>query len=163
MDAIPCDRPPLIADNMLGTLAKWLRVAGADCAYADGMVDDDLLEVASSGRLVLTRDRLLAQRCGPMGLYVGSDQLDEQLLQVVRAFPGLLEGEPLSRCLVCNVPVEDTGPDQVKDRVPEGVLERHERFWSCPDCDRVYWMGTHWEDMLARLDSIKERAEEGQG
>jgi uncharacterized protein with PIN domain len=163
LDAIPGDRPPLMADNMLGTLAKWLRVAGADCAYADGMEDDELLQVAASGRFVLTRDKLLAQRCGPMGLYVGSDQLDEQLLLVVRAFPGLLEGEPLSRCLVCNVPVEETGPDQVTDRVPEGVLERHDRFWSCPDCDRVYWMGTHWEDMLARLDRIKERTGEGQG
>ncbi len=151
-----------MADNMLGTLAKWLRVAGADCAYADGMVDGDLLKVASSGRLVLTRDRTLALRCGPMGLYVDSDRLDEQILQVVRAFPSLLEGEPLSRCLVCNVPVEETGHDQVTGRVPEGVRERHERFWSCPDCDRVYWMGTHWEDMLARLDRIKERAEEDQ-
>ena len=163
MDAIPGDRPPMMADNMLGTLAKWLRVAGADCAYADGMEDDDLLRVASSGRVVLTRDRTLFQRCGPWGLYVGSDQLDEQLTQVIQAFPGLLEGEPLSRCLVCNVPVGESGRDQVMGRVPEGVLERHERFWSCPDCDRVYWMGTHWEDMLVRLASIKERAEEGQG
>lgn len=152
-----------MADNMLGTLAKWLRVAGADCSYADGMVDDDLLQVASSGRFVLTRDRLLAHRCGPMGLYVESDQLDEQLLQVVRAFPALLDGEPLSRCLVCNVPVEETGSDLVTDRVPEGVLERHDRFWSCPDCDRVYWMGTHWKDMLARLDLLRERTVEDQG
>jgi uncharacterized protein with PIN domain len=146
-----------MADNMLGTLAKWLRVAGADCEYAGGMGDDGLLEVASSGRVVLTRDKLLAQRCGSRGLYVGSDELEEQLLQVLASFPPLMEHRPLSRCLVCNVPVEPVAPSTVADRVPEGVLDRHEEFWWCPRCDRVFWMGSHVEDMLARLDLIRSR------
>ena len=157
MDPLPGDGPPLMADNMLGTLAKWLRVAGADCEYAEGMEDDGLVEVASAGRLVLTRDRLLAQRCGSRGLYVVSDDLEEQLLQVLASYPGLMEGRPLSRCLVCNVPVDAIGRDQVEDRVPEGVWDRHDEYWSCPRCDRVYWMGTHVEDMLARLDLIRSR------
>ncbi len=159
MDPLPGDGPPLMADNMLGTLAKWLRVAGADCDYAEGMEDDGLLEVASVGRIVLTRDRLLAQRCGPRGLYVGSDDLEEQLLQVLRAFPGLMEGRPLSRCLVCNVPVDPAAREVVADRVPDGVLELHDEFWACPRCDRVYWMGTHVEDMLSRLDLIRSRVD----
>ena len=90
-----------MADNMLGTLAKWLRVGGADCDYAEGMDDDALVEVAASGRTVLTRDRLLAQRCGGNGLYIVSDQLEEQLLQVLRRMPDLMDLEPISRCLVC--------------------------------------------------------------
>jgi uncharacterized protein with PIN domain len=146
-----------MADNMLGTLAKWLRVAGADCQYAEGMEDDGLVQVASSGRLVLTRDKLLAQRCGRWGLYVASDDLEEQLLQVLGNLPDLMEGRPLSRCLVCNVPVDPLDRERVVDRVPEGVLERHDEFWECPRCHRVYWMGTHVENMLARLDLIRSR------
>jgi len=160
LDPLQVGPPRLMADNMLGTLAKWLRVAGTDCDYADGMEDDDLLRVADSGRLVLTRDKLLAQGCGGMGLLVASDDLEEQLLQVLRAIPALSEGEPMSRCLVCNVPVEPASRGDLKASVPRGVLERHDEFWSCPRCGRAYWEGTHVEDMLDRLASIRERARE---
>jgi uncharacterized protein with PIN domain len=149
-----------MADNMLGTLAKWLRVAGVDCDYADGMEDDDLVEVALSGRLVLTRDRLLARRCGDHGLLVTSVELEAQLLEVLRVMPALLDGTPLSRCLVCNVPVEQASPGDVEGTVPQGVLERHQEFWVCPRCGRAYWVGTHVEDMLDRLAKLSERAKE---
>jgi uncharacterized protein with PIN domain len=147
-----------MADNMLGTLAKWLRVAGADCEYADGMGDEGLVGVAASGRTVLTRDKELAQRCGEAGLYVRSDVLEEQLLQVLRAMPGLMDSTALSRCLVCNVQVELAKADDVARDVPEGVLERHEDFRRCPRCGRVFWEGSHVEDMLARLTTIKAKA-----
>ncbi len=160
MGPVPGGRPMLMADNMLGTLAKWLRVAGVDCEYADGMDDEELLEVASGGRTVLTRDRLLAQRCGDMGLYIPSDDLEEQLVQVMKAFPDATEGGPLSRCLVCNVPVETASPGDVDGSVPEGVMERHQEFWMCPRCGRAYWAGSHVDDMLNRLSAIKERARE---
>jgi len=122
LDPLQLGPPQLMADNMLGTLAKWLRVAGTDCEYADGMEDDDLVQVGLSGRLVLTRDKLLAQRCGEGGLYVASDVLEEQLLQVLRTMPSLLEGEPLSRCLACNVPVAVASPSGLRSSVPAGVL-----------------------------------------
>ncbi len=146
---------------MLGTLAKWLRVAGADCAYAHGMEDDELVEVAASGRRVLTRDRTLARRCGKGGLYVASDELEEQIRQVFQAMPSLMDGVPLSRCLVCNVPVERVGIEDVRASVPEGVVQRHDEFWSCGRCGRVYWKGTHVEDMLSRLDLLRARVRTG--
>jgi hypothetical protein len=148
-----------MCDDMLGTLAKWLRVAGVDCDYAGGMTDDGLVQVARGGRTVLTRDRVLAARCTDRGLYVESDDLERQLLQVMAAMPGQVEGAvPLSRCLVCNVPVVDAPPDEVGGRVPPGVLERTREFWRCPRCDRVYWVGTHVEDMERRLRGLVERA-----
>ncbi len=146
----------MIADNMLGTLAKWLRVAGADCEYAGGMDDDELLESALEGRFLLTRDKELAQRSGEQGMYVASDVLEEQLVQVLRAFPALLDGEPLTRCLICNVEVQPVAPEEVAGVVPEGVLERHEELWLCPRCERVYWMGTHVKDMVERLRDLRE-------
>jgi len=150
-----------MADAMLGTLAKWLRVAGVDCGYAAGMGDDELVGVARAGRLVLTRDKDLARRCGANGLHVPSDALEEQLLQVLSAVPGALQGEPLSRCLVCNVPIEDAEVDDVRDRVPPGVLARTSEFWRCPRCGRVYWAGTHVEGMERRLASIMDRVRAG--
>jgi uncharacterized protein with PIN domain len=152
-----------MADNMLGTLAKWLRVAGVDCDYAAGLDDDELVGVARGGRVVLTRDKELARRCGERGVYLASDVLEEQLLQVLRLVPGLLGAEPLSRCLVCNVPLVDATLEEVRDRVAAGVLERNSRFWRCPRCERVYWSGTHVERMEERLRSIIERVHEETG
>jgi uncharacterized protein with PIN domain len=79
----------------------------------------------------------------------------------MRAFPQLLDGEPLSRCLVCNVPVETATSTEVEGSVPAPVLERHDEFLRCPSCGRAYWTGSHVEDMLARLEAIRERAREG--
>jgi uncharacterized protein with PIN domain len=157
MAEVPGAGPPLMADNMLGTLAKWLRVAGSDCAYADGMEDDELVEVAASGRTVLTRDKVLAGRCGDAGLYVTSDVLEQQLHQVLRTLPDLMGLRPLSRCLVCNVPVEDATAGDVAGDVPEEVLGRHEDFRRCPRCGRVYWEGSHVDDMLSRLRVLMDR------
>lgn len=150
-----------MADNMLGTLAKWLRVAGVDCGYAAGMGDAGLVAVARGGRLVLTRDKVLARRCAPNALHVPSDVLEEQILQVLSEVPGLLGGEPLSRCLVCNVPIEDATVDEARDRVPPGVLARTSEFWRCPRCGRVYWAGTHTEGMERRLGRIMDRVRAG--
>jgi len=153
-----------MCDDMLGTLAKWLRVAGVDCDYASGMTDEALLDIARGGRTVLTRDRELAARCGDRGLYVESDDLERQMLQVMAAMPGLVEGsEPMSRCLVCNVEVVDAAPGEVKGRVPPGVLERTSEFWLCPRCGRVYWSGTHVADMERRLRRLVERARASRG
>ena len=155
----------MMADNMLGTLAKWLRVAGADCEYAEGMDDDQLLEVTESGRVLLTRDKVLAQRCGDRGMYIASDDLEEQLVQVLTAFPDLLDVEPLSRCLVCNIEVQPVTPGEVVGSVPDSVLERHDELWMCPRCGRVYWTGTHVRNMTERLRALRERVigEGGQG
>jgi uncharacterized protein with PIN domain len=51
----------------------------------------------------------------------------------------------LSRCIECNgVLVEAPGAS-----VPESAQGK--RTWRCPDCGRVYWWGTHVEDMIDRL------------
>jgi uncharacterized protein with PIN domain len=152
-----------MADNMLGTLAKWLRVAGVDCDYASGMDDASLVDVSARGRIVLTRDRDLARRCGDAGVYVASDVLEQQLLQVLRVLPDVLAAEPLSRCIVCNVPIVDASPEDVRSRVPPGVRDRTSTFWSCPRCGRVYWEGSHVGDMEARLSAILRLARAVEG
>lgn len=156
MDKVRGPAPRLMADNMLGTLAKWLRVVGVDCDYAAGLDDDALADVATGGRIVITRDKDLARRCGDAAIYVKSDVLERQLLQVLGELPELLGSEPLSRCLVCNVPVVDASPEEVSSRVPPGVRERTTVFWTCPRCSRIYWEGSHVGDMESRLSSILE-------
>ena len=55
----------LLADAMLGRLAKWLRILGYDTAYLADTDDFAVMRLArAEDRLVLTRDHALAGRRG---------------------------------------------------------------------------------------------------
>ena len=137
---------------MLGTLAKWLRFLGYDTAYPGPLDDTALLEQAKKeGRVLLTRDRQLAGRTSG-GLGIRSDQLEEQLEEVRRAF-GITAQDALSRCSVCNAQITRLPPEEAKGKVPDAVLARHTEFWRCPDCGRVYWKGSHFEALQRQIAS----------
>ena len=52
-----------IADVMLGTLARWLRILGYDTSYENFIDDNELVQICHlEGRIALTRDRRLARR-----------------------------------------------------------------------------------------------------
>src|SRR5262245_30864134 len=132
MDPVP---PRFMADCMLGRLARWLRILGLDTAYDRNIRDDALIaRCRREGRVLLTRDRALSARRavrkgGVPVVLVESDDPDLQLAQVLREAriapdPGLL----LSRCLECNVSLEDAPRDQVVGRVPLYVWETQSRF-----------------------------------
>ncbi|MGV7244702.1 Mut7-C RNAse domain-containing protein, partial [Caballeronia sp. M23-90] len=46
--------------------------------------------------------------------------------------------------------------DEVGDRVPDGVLVRHTRFVTCDVCRRVFWEGSHWKRMRARIEDLMD-------
>ncbi len=140
-----------VVDGMLGSLARWLRLLGYDTDYVNQRDDAELARVArAENRVLLTRDRELAGRRGVRALLIASQSLDDQLAQVTAAFP-LPEGPHPPRCSVCNAALIEVAPKQVAHRVPRYVLRRHRHFMCCPGCDRVYWRGSHWRNMQARL------------
>lgn len=145
----------LLCDHMLGTLAKWLRLMGYDTLYPEPMDDAEMIALAESeDRTILTRDKELAGRSGSPSLYVASDVLDEQLRQVMDDL-GITIEDPMSRCSVCNVAVEEVPKSSVEGTVPEGVYSRQERFWRCPQCARHFWRGTHYENIMSTLRTLQ--------
>jgi len=140
-----------LCDTMLGTLAKWLRFLGYDTAYPTDGEDTRLLQIAAvEDRVLLTRDRELAAR----GAFrIESDDLDEQLAAVIRAFH-LGGADALSRCSVCNGNLEAVPPETVRDRIPEGVLSLQTEFWRCASCAKVYWKGSHYRQMVERIAGL---------
>jgi len=143
----------LICDHMLGSLARWLRFMGHDTAYPKAMDDRDLIRKArEEDRVLLTRDKELAARFAG-AIVVRSDVLEAQIREVASALP-LRVLDPLSRCSVCNTPIEPASLEAVRDLVPEGVLARERAFWRCPTCGKVYWQGSHWDKMIERLNSL---------
>ena len=143
----------LICDHMLGSLARWLRFMGHDTAYPKAMDDRDLIRKArEEDRVLITRDKELAARFAG-AIVVRSDVLEAQIREVASALP-LRVFDPLSRCSVCNTPIEPASLEAVRDLVPEGVLARERAFWRCPTCGKVYWQGSHWDKMIERLNSL---------
>ena len=142
----------IIADAMLGTLAKWLRVLGFDTVFAKDLEDEKIIELAEKeGRVLITRDKDLARKA-KNSMFLDSDILNVQLKQVLEKYPA--DGSQLlTRCLLCNsilIPVEKA---EVKN-VPEGVLERENKFWKCRKCDKYYWPATHYENMIERAGEL---------
>lgn len=149
------DAVAFLCDHMLGTLAKWLRILGFDATYPQDLSDDGLLDLAKSeDRILLTRDKDLVGRRNVRSIYVSSDNLDEQVGQVLRDLNLEIES-PLSRCPVCNEEVVAVPREEVSGKVPEGVYERQEEFWSCPACGRYFWQGTHWDRMREKIERYR--------
>ncbi|MFO1464263.1 MAG: Mut7-C RNAse domain-containing protein [bacterium] len=135
-----------IADEMLGKLARWLRMAGLDVAYQRSIGDEQLLHRAGEEeRILLTRDTRLIRRCPePRYFFITQDHLPEQLRELFRHFPEL-KGQlsPLSRCVECNQPLVPIPRDQVRGKVWPYVYETQENFTTCPECHRIFWEATH--------------------
>ena len=143
----------LLCDHMLGSLARWLRFMGYDTAYPEPGPDRALVErVRLENRILLTRDKELAGRVAG-AIQIHSDNLEEQIREVATALPLRLV-DPLSRCSLCNELLVPAPLEEVNDLVPEGVRSRHQLFWRCPSCRRVYWQGTHWDKMVERLNHL---------
>jgi len=148
------NEPRFLVDNMLGTLAKWLRILGYDTKYDTRLDDNQLVRLArAEGRVLLTRDTGLVQRKGLRCVFIQSEILEEQLAQVVSELQ-LRVNNPFCRCPVCNAALESVPKYEAWGRVPPYVFQKHEEFSLCPECNRFYWRGTHWERMLERVNRI---------
>ena len=140
-----------VCDRMLGTLARWLRLAGFDTLYPEEMPYQALQALTErEGRVLLTRNRRLASLVSD-AFYVEALAWTDQLDAVVTRF-ALQVTTSLTRCSMCNQEVVQVSTAAAEGQVPERVLELHETFWHCPGCKRYYWKGTHWEGIVERLE-----------
>jgi uncharacterized protein with PIN domain len=141
-----------IADVMVGKLARWLRVLGCDVAYSNTFADEEIIAIAEcENRVILTRDkRLAARRTHARCILIEDGDYKEQLRQVLAAF-NLTIFRTFSRCLECNTSLEHVDKESVFSEIPPFVYLTHDRFARCPNCKRVYWHGTHADEMRKRI------------
>jgi hypothetical protein len=144
-----------IADNMLGKLAKWLRFMGYDTLYPKTLNDNELAQLSKQQiRILLTRDKELAKKKGVQIIYIKSENLDDQLRQIIIELNLKLDSNTFCRCPECNSLLNKIDKAQLNGNVPDGVLQRHKLFWVCKNCTRYYWQGTHYKKIKSKLEEM---------
>lgn len=141
-----------VADTMLGRLARWLRLLGFDVLYPETENDKELLKFADE-RIILTRDKELGKKENVF--LIKSVRIDEQMKQVMNELKLEIKA-PLSRCSVCNQVLVEADKKSVENLVPERIYTNHNTFWRCPDCDRIYWKGSHYDKIMKNVNSLSK-------
>ena len=149
-----------IVDSNAGKLARWLRMMGYDTLFFNNIDDGHLVDIAiREGRAVVTRDTQVAKRRaaanGALRVILSrEDDPKKQLLQVMKELKLDCRETQFTRCLECNQRLVPMGKDDVKGLVPPHVFQTQTQYMQCPSCSRVYWQGTHWQQMKKALDEI---------
>ena len=153
--------PRFVCDAMLGGLARWLRAAGHDVSWHEGIPDPELVRLAhAEGRTVLSsdgdvfafalvRDGVVPALFVPHGL-----NIQEQLAHVLEKM-GLGLKDP--RCMACGGDLAELPREEAAGRIPPRSLAHHDRFWECRQCRKAFWHGTHWQRIVERLRQAADR------
>ena len=149
---IPC----FVAEKTLGKLAKWLRLLGFDTVYKSAQTGERLINTLEKDRILLTRTRKMRKQLANRKLiFIESDHLEQQLNQVFNEL-GLSAKQirPFTRCLQCNVLIVSVAKTDLWGRVPDFIYETHEQFNRCPQCERIYWPGSHTHRSLEKISQL---------
>ena len=158
-DSAAADAPPAFwCDAMLGGLARWLRAAGYDAAWVEGIDDADLVRRAlADGRILLTADTQLARhgaiRSGRVrAVLIPAGQTKFEQLRYVA---GVLSLERrAARCMACGGCLRPIPREAARPEVPPRTYQWCREFLRCDRCAKVFWRGTHWHRIETRLSSL---------
>jgi len=149
-----------LVDAMLGNIAKKLRLLGYDSEYFSDIDDSKLIEKAKNeNRTIISRDHDLIDRAKKneiSSVYITKENEIEQFLEILETTH--LQFDEISgdsaRCTKCNSPTSQINKLEIKNKIPEGVLEYHDKFWKCDRCDQIYWEGTHIKNLQEFVHKI---------
>jgi uncharacterized protein len=159
-DRLQVDRfERFVADGHLGKLAANLRLLGFDVAYDQNAQDRQLLEMmARDDRALLTRDRrLLMHGIVRTGYFPRSQNGIEQTIEVARRFDLSALVAPFTRCLRCNALLEQVDKTEVIEKLEPLTRIYYEAFRRCPGCGQIFWRGSHFDKLTARVEEIRAK------
>ena len=149
--------PKFIVTFEAGRLCRWMRVLGYDAVYFNkGKKRDLIIQSMRENRVILTREAGISRYSGTRMIRIKDDLVENQVRQVLKEMRLKAEGDKIfTRCVICNTPIKSVGKEEVGDRLPPYVYKTQNNFLKCPNCNKVYWKGTHYN--LARK-FLNERA-----
>ncbi|OBH04933.1 hypothetical protein A5696_03250 [Mycobacterium sp. E2699] len=156
---VPLRDPRFVVDVNLGRLAWLLRLFGFDVWWSSGADDTTLAEVSrGEQRILLTRDRgLLKRRAIIHGLFIHSQDPEEQAVEVIRRLDLEQRLAPFTRCLRCNAPLAAVPKAEVIDQLEPLTRQIYDEFSRCTGCGRIYWAGSHHARLVALVDRLRRQ------
>ncbi|MCB9027502.1 MAG: Mut7-C RNAse domain-containing protein [Bacteroidales bacterium] len=145
-----------ILDVHLGRLAKYLRLCGFDTLFSTLYEDREIIETSMmEERIILTRDKLLLKdKRVKRGYLIRSQYYREQLKEVFERFNLKEHVRLFTRCITCNTLLETVSKEEISDRLLADTSRYYMEFKRCPTCDRIYWAGSHYDNMKKSLKSL---------
>lgn len=140
-----------ICDSMFGKLAKWLRMAGYFADYIKSTEREKILKnlLIKQGCILITKDKKILNYNFPVFL------LDEiyvkKQFKIIKEKFNLKFDNAFTICMECNFPLEKTIKEENKEKIPEFVYKNFNEFFICKKCGRIYWKGSHYQEMLKKL------------
>jgi uncharacterized protein with PIN domain len=152
----PLRAPKFICDVHLGKLARLLRLIGFDTLYRNDYSDEQIVAIAvSQKRCILTRDRgILKRKAVTHGYCLRSTEPQQQAGEVCERFDLQSSKKPFSRCIECNGTVSRAPRESVLAVLPEKTRECFHDFYKCASCGKVYWQGSHFENLKKTVDEL---------
>lgn len=148
------DPPRFLCDEMLGHLCRYLRAAGYDTLLAsNGARDAELLQLCRNERRhFLTQDTLVQEHKAArnIALILPHAPLDRLAALVGTHYRLDWTAHAFTRCLLDNTPLI-AADAAATARAPLDARRPHQPLLHCPQCGRVYWRGSHYKRMQARL------------
>lgn len=143
-----------VCDVMLGKLAKYLRILGFDAVYVRSLKTLDGFTAGEEPTWFITRRSSAVPY--EQTIRIRATNVKEQLKELGPLIrPHIDPDKVLQRCIGCNTPLIDADKKSIEHLVPEFIFHAYNAFKRCPSCGRVYWEGTHADNMA---DLIKEVA-----
>lgn len=145
-----------VVDGHLGKLARDLRLLGFDTAYRNDADDASLLHTAlEEDRALLTLDRRLLMHAAVRDGYCPHSHFaEDQLAEVMCRFQLGASTRPYTRCLRCNGALEPVAKEAVIHRLEPLTKIYYEEFRRCAACGHVYWAGSHFGKLEARIQAV---------
>ena len=153
---LPTGNSRFIADINIHDIVKTMRALGLDVFEDPIFSPEEIVDISiNEKRIVLSTSRKLLKRKRVVhGIFIRHGDREAQVQKIVDSLS--LKGlcKPFSRCLLCNTLLEMVAKESVWERIPPKTRNHCNDFARCPSCDRLYWKGTHYQKIKAKVDRI---------
>lgn len=152
----PLRNPSFILDAHLGKLSRYLRLLGFDSLYRNDYADHEIIDIAiKERRIILTRDiGILKNDKVTHGYWLRSQDSKQQLNEVLQKFDLFSKIKEFSRCIACNGKIKKVNKNKIADKLQAKTFQYYDEFFQCTSCKRIYWEGSHFENMKVFVKSI---------
>lgn len=151
-------KPTFILDVHLGKLAKYLRRFNFDTTYRNDYDDEEIVEIANKEkRIILSRDHgLLKRKEVKWAVFISYDDPKKQLKEVFHRF-NLFNyyDKKNTRCVNCNHKLIKVKKSKIIDRLEPKTKKYFNKFKLCPNCNKIYWEGSHYKKTEELIEKIK--------